>query len=193
MSSEVLKPLSSPTGAMRPPVGKFFTPDGTAHACEVVHISLDGATLHDCEVVPVDARIVIYLDGIGRFAADVIATGEQTMDVRFDRSICKVDALKAHLVRCEIAQIKAERRSHPRVNPKTSFKRLFLPGGEEATCEVNDVSLSSALVRFNTFLPIGARVRIEDYWGQISDRREDGFVVRFDDELDAKAIAKLAG
>ena len=190
MSLEALN-SPSPINAAASHPGRYLAPDKTAHDCVVENLSLDGASLVNCDCVPVGTTIVLYMEGMGRLVANVVASGDNTMDVIFDKAQSKLDPLKAYLSGTNATAIVAERRQHERVNPDNPLKPVRLPDGDIRQCEIADISLSGALVVLDTMLPIGAPVWIGNSPGYVAERREDGIVIRFKEPLDGEALAEL--
>ncbi len=190
MSIEASRPLSAITAATSRP-GRYLAPDKTAHDCVVENLSLDGATLVNCDGAPVGATVVLYVEGLGRLVADVVATGDNSMDVTFDKAQSKLDPLKAYLSGSNPTANGGERRQHPRVNADNPLKPVRLPDGEIRQCEIADISLSGALVVLDILVPIGAPVWIGNSPGYVAERREDGTVIRFKNPLDGEALAEL--
>ena len=189
MSFEALN-AAPPVNPAAPRPGRYLAPDKTAHDCVVESLSLDGATLVNCDGAPVGSTIVLYMDGLGRLVANVVASDGGTMDVVFDKAQSRLDPLKACLAGGATA-IVDERRQHQRVNPQNPLKPVRLPDGNVKQCEIADISLSGALVILDELLPIGAPVWIGNWRGHVAERREDGTVIRFKDALDGEALAEL--
>jgi len=190
MSVTELIPLASTTEACARS-GRFLTPDKSIHDCKIRNFTLTGAVLTDCKTVADNTPITLYVDGIGRFKATVTGSFDSEMEIRFDLSRCKPKALKSLFAKDDEAQSAADRRRHTRTKPQTIAKVLSLPDGQTMECEVADVSLSGALVKLDICLPIGAIVQIDGCPARVVDRREDGLVLRFADELDVATMSQL--
>ena len=169
--------------------GRFLTPDNVARPCEVRNLRGDGASLSVRDTVAEDTPIVLYIHGIGRRQARVIAAYERGMDVCFVQSGRARREAVGDASECDRAIV--ERRRHERINPANRRHSILLPGGETHACDIVDVSQSGVLVSLDRLLPIGAIVEIAGLAGRVSDRREDGTVIKFEDDPDQAKLAQL--
>ncbi len=190
MSFEALSPVL-PNNVVNSLAGRYLTSDKTAHDCLVENLSLDGATLVNCDCAPQGARIVLYMEGMGRLVADVVTSGDNIMDVTFDQACSNLDPLKAGLAGTSRTIIADERRLQQRFNPDNPLKPVRLPHGETRQCEVSDISLSGALIQLDVLVPIGAQVWLGNSPAYVAERREEGTVIRFKEPLDGEALAEL--
>jgi len=103
---------------------RFLASDRTARPCEVRNLCEDGASLSGCEIMAEDTPIVLYIHGVGRREALVVAAYAVGMDVRFLPS-----ALTRRTgVGGAPAGQGAERRRHERVSASSPYRSILLPG-----------------------------------------------------------------
>jgi len=82
------------------------------------------------------------------------------------------------LVRRDRGLAAAERR-HTRFEPRDKSAHFSLPGGQEQTCEVIDISLSGAGLRSRVKPSIGSPVTLGRMRGRVVRHFEEGFAIEF--------------
>jgi hypothetical protein len=162
--------------------GKVFLPDIEATLdCFVTNLSVGGAGLW-CEVaLPVEAPLVLYIDGFGRF--DGIATHAQNGEagVKFSCQEAKRHRLEDDLiafVQSGMKTVTRLRRSERAVAPVPigHFRR---ESGEAIPCEVQDISLRGASLKTRQRPAVGEVVHLGQTRGWVVRHSEDGVGVQF--------------
>jgi hypothetical protein len=161
--------------------GKLFVPaEQITVDCQVVNLSAGGAGVHCDAPPPLDAFVVLYIQGFGRFEGVTTRYTSGELGLRFACKEAKRQRLLADLVGfvCDGVLPSARPRRGPRVI-STSSCRLTLATGEETCCETIDVSLQGASLRTTVRPPIGGLVHLGKTCGRVVRHHEDGIAIQF--------------
>jgi PilZ domain-containing protein len=172
--------------------GRLFIPaEARESRCTVSNLSPGDAVI-DCEVVPeVDAPIVLYIDGFGRFEGSVTRFEESSVCVRFNCTPLKRERIAEQLtlfLNKNIVEGSALRR-HERA-PAKGFTRFTRADGQLVRCEVLDLSTSGVSVKSDVRPPIGEYVLIGQMAGRIARHHETGVGIEFVGGLVERATAE---
>lgn len=161
--------------------GRLFVPlDGREAGCTIVDMSPVGAQVA-CEFVPdVGTQVVLYIEGLGRFEADVSRKVEGRFGVRFHISALKKGRVAEQL---DLLLNRGEGdepvlRRHERT-ATTGFAHFTRANGEHIACEVLDLSLSGVSLKTATKPRIGEAVVIGQMSGRVVRHHESGIAVEF--------------
>jgi hypothetical protein len=162
--------------------GKVFLPDTEAILdCFVTNLSVGGAGLWCEALLPVEAPLVLYIDGFGRF--DGIATHVENGEagVKFSCQEAKRRRLEDDLIafiQGGMKPVTRLRRSERAVTvvPIGHFRR---EGGEAIPCEVRDISLRGASLKTRQRPAVGEVVHLGQTRGWVVRHSEDGIGVQF--------------
>lgn len=161
--------------------GRFLlVADAREAACTVGDMSAGGASVITDEAVPEGARVVLYVDGLGRFEGHSIRSDESGFSMSFVCSANKrertAEFLTVHINRALVGD--AEIRRHDR-GPGQGFTRFTRASGEQVRCEVVDLSLSGVSLRTHIAPPIGEHVLIGHMAGRVVRHLTDGIAIQF--------------
>lgn len=163
--------------------GRLYIPATNEEAsCTVEDISPgDAALLCELKHDP-EGRAIIYLEGLGRFEGPVLRHKPGGFVMTFTCSIQKrdklADQLTLELNRHRLAE--GDLRPHERVETLmgnlTQFTRST---GDQARCEVVDLTLTGVTVRAEVKPPVGEHILVGHRAGRVAVHRDDGFGVEF--------------
>ncbi len=161
--------------------GKLFVPaDGRESACKVTDLSPGGARV-ECELpVEQDSRIVLYIDGFGRFEGTIARRDGYGFGVKFVCTALKrertAELLTLFMNRSLIDETDLRRHDRTPTKGLTRFTRV---DGEIVPCEVLDLSVSGISVRTDIRPPLGEFVLIGQMAGRVARHHEDGIGIEF--------------
>lgn len=166
--------------------GRFMLPDMSEHACQVVGISLDGASFVTSVPVPPGLPIVAYLEEVGRIEATSAESTAGGFNVTFALTGARRDRFETRLkwlVQKESGQSAADRR-HTRYEPRDKQSQITMPDGQEYACEVVDISLSGAAVKVEVMPSLGTYILLGKMRGRVVRYLENGIAIEFVKLLD---------
>jgi hypothetical protein len=162
--------------------GKLFVPaEEVALDCTIVNLSAGGAGLYCPEPPPLDAFVVLYVDGFGRFEAVTACFTKGELHLKFLCKEAKRKRLEQDLARfvseggCGVTRM----RRHPRSAASKQFSRITRADGESVTCELLDVSLQGALLKTDMRPPIGEVIHLGQTRGWVVRHQDDGVGIQF--------------
>jgi len=163
--------------------GRLFVPaEEVTLECRIVNLSAGGAGVECEEPPPLNAFVVLYVDGFGRF--DCVATrfvkGE--LGLRF---VCK-EAKRQRLVEdlSSFVQTGATRKTRLRLYPRLpseSDTHFTHASGVTAPCQVVDISLQGLSLRTAMRPPIGEMITMGLTHGRVVRHLDDGIAIQFID------------
>jgi hypothetical protein len=162
--------------------GKVFLPDTeTTLDCFVTNLSVGGAGLWCEEVLPVEAPLVLYIDGFGRFDGLAIRAENGEAGIKFSCQEAKRRRLEDDLiafVQGGMKPVTRLRRSERAIAPVPigHFRR---EGGEAIPCEVRDISLRGASLKTRQRPAVGEVVHLGQTRGWVVRHSDDGIGVQF--------------
>jgi hypothetical protein len=180
-------PAAGATGAVKQTLfGRFMLPDMSEHPCQVVGISLDGATFLTSQKVTPGLPIVAYLEEVGRIEATSSTEIDGGFLVTFSLTGARRDRFETRLkwlVQKEHGQSIEDRR-HTRYEPREKQSQLTMPDGREYNCEVVDISLSGAAIKVDVMPSLGTYVLLGKMRGRVVRYLENGVALEFVKLLD---------
>ena len=186
MSALALNSETSPTAdALKGVVfGRFMLPDMSEHACQVLDLTLDGATFITSDVPPMGLAIVAYLEDLGRVE---VISGDSCARW-FPGHLCRdrhaAGTLAAtHQISGERADGAPDHRRHPRFEPKDKHSSITLPDGRNYNCEVIDISVSGAAIKTDVMPAMGTYLMVGKMKGRVVRYLENGFAIEFIKQL----------
>jgi hypothetical protein len=158
----------------------LFDADERVHACTVMDISPGGARIAcDC-VLPVESCVVLYVEGIGRFNAFVIRSGDGETGLFFvchDERRLDVQEQLARLMEGG-AQAPTRLRRHAR-QAANAFGYFARANGQLVQCHVLDISLHGLSVQTPTRPPIGEILDLGGAQGRVTRHHDGGIGIQF--------------
>ena len=177
--------VSLPQDALKGIVfGRFMLPDMSEHACQVLDLTMTGATFITSDVPPAGLAIVAYLEDLGRvevlsgepvsggFRITYAATG-----MRLERLHQRIKYLM------DRASGAPDQRRHPRFEPKDKHSSITLPDGRTYNCEVLDISVSGAGIKTDVMPAMGTYLMVGKMKGRVVRYLENGFAIEFMKQL----------
>jgi hypothetical protein len=162
--------------------GKVFLPDTEATLdCFVTNLSVGGAGLWCEQALPMEAPLVLYIDGFGRFEGTATRAENGEAGVKFACQEAKRRRLEDDLiafVQGGMKPVTRLRRSERAITnvPIGHFRR---EGGEAIPCEVHDISLRGAALKTRQRPAVGEVVHLGQTRGWVVRHTGDGIGVQF--------------
>jgi PilZ domain len=165
--------------------GRFMLPDMSEHACQVLDLTLEGATFITSDVPPLGLAIVAYLEDLGRvevLSGDPIPGG---FKITYAATGTRLERLQQRITYLmERADGAPDQRRHPRFEPKDKHSSITMPDGRSYACEVLDISISGAGIKTDVMPSLGTFLMVGKMKGRVVRYLENGFAIEF-----AKQIA----
>ena len=186
MSALALNADRSPShGALNAVVfGRFMLPDMSEHACQVLDLTLEGATFITTDVPSVGLAIVAYLEDLGRVE---VISGEAVpggFRIRYAATGMRLERLHQRIkYLMERADGAPDQRRHPRFEPKDKHSSITLPDGRSYNCEVLDISVSGAAIKTDVMPAMGTYLMVGKMKGRVVRYLENGFAIEFMKQL----------
>jgi hypothetical protein len=161
--------------------GRLFVPNENREAhCKVLDMSPGGARI-GADVVPVPGvKVVLYIDGFGRFEGQVARPMEGGFGVEFSCSAHKrervAEQLTLYLNGGSLED--ASMRRHDRT-PTKGMARFTRANGDVVNCEVLDLSLSGVSLITEIRPPVGEFVLIGQMAGRVARHHDTGVGIEF--------------
>ncbi len=161
--------------------GKLFVPgSGQESTCKILDLSPGGAQLQ-CELaLEVETKLVLYIEGFGRFEGTVVRLDGTGFGVRFACTSLKRERTTEQLTLFMNRSLvdDADLRRDDRT-PTKGLTRFTRADGQLVACEVLDLSLSGISVRTDIRPPLGEFVLIGQLAGRVARHHEDGIGIEF--------------
>lgn len=162
--------------------GRIFVPgDGREGECRVVEMSPGGAQVVSDIIPESGTYIVLYVEGFGRFDAEVVRSEWDRFAASLRCSAMKQDRVAELLGHIQTRDGTASRtalRRHERVAGQ-GIAHYTNSDGESVACEVVDLSLSGVSLKTTMRPAIGEIVMIGQTSGRVVRHHETGFAVEF--------------
>lgn len=160
--------------------GRFMLPDMSEHACQVLDLTLEGATFITSDVPPLGLAIVAYLEDLGRvevISGHPIPGGFQ---IKYAATGSRLERLQQRITYLmERADGAPDQRRHPRFEPKDKHSSITMPDGRSYSCEVLDISVSGAGIKTDVMPALGTYLMIGKMKGRVVRYLENGFAIEF--------------
>jgi hypothetical protein len=160
--------------------GRFMLPDMSEHACQVLDLTLEGATFITSDVPPLGLAIVAYLEDLGRvevISGNPIPGGFQ---IKYAATGARLERLQQRITYLmERADGAPDQRRHPRFEPKDKHSSITMPDGRSYNCEVLDISVSGAGIKTDVMPALGTYLMIGKMKGRVVRYLENGFAIEF--------------
>jgi hypothetical protein len=162
--------------------GKLFVPaEDSTLECTIVNLSTGGAGIYCPEPPPLDAFVVLYVDGFGRFDGVTTRYVKGELGLRFvckDARRKKLEDDLADFVKHGMTSVTRLRR-HKRKSTDAAIDFFTLADGSPVACEVLDISFQGARLK-TAFKPaIGDLVRLGQTQAWVVRHDQDGIGVQF--------------
>ncbi len=172
--------------------GRFMLPDHSEHPCRIGGITPDSAEIITDARIENGARIVAYIDEIGRVEGVAEAVRGEGFTLVFSLTPARREKIVRRLewLSGNARGENAEQRRHPRYQPKDSKSAITLADGRSYPCEVLDISLSGASVRTHVLPAIGTHVMLGKTHGRVVRHHENGLGVEFVRPIDQNTLRR---
>jgi hypothetical protein len=162
--------------------GKLFVPAEEATLdCTVINLSLGGAGLYCPEPPPLDAFVILYVEGFGRFECVTTRFVKGELGLKF---LCK-DAKRKRLeqdlaafVRDGVVGVTRLRR-HPRAATANKSCEFTRADGQREACELQDISFQGAMLKTAARPAIGEVIQLGQTRGWVIRHHKEGIGVQF--------------
>lgn len=161
--------------------GKLFNPtSGREMPCLVIEMSAGDALVRADLALRAGEKLVLYVDGLGRFEGAVARVDGFSFGIRFSSTFAKRERTAEQLtvyINRDLVDDKTLRR-HERilVSGSVQMVRAIEPG---SLCEVTDISLSGLSVRTDVRPPVGEFVLIGPLAARVARHTASGLGLEF--------------
>jgi hypothetical protein len=162
--------------------GKLFVPaEERTLDCIVMNLSVSGAGIQCEEPPPLDAFVVLYMDGFGRFDGVTVRYVKGELGLKFLLKDAKRQRLEQDLevfVRegmSGVAHLHRDRRTAT----STRINSFICPDGSKASCSIADISLQSATLKTLARPAIGEAIQLGGTTAWVIAHHEQGIDVQF--------------
>jgi hypothetical protein len=164
--------------------GRFMLPDMSEHACQVLDLSLEGATFVTSDIPPPGLAIVAYLEDLGRVEVLSGATAPGGFKVKYAATGSRLERLQQRIKYImDRAAGAPDNRRHPRFEPKDKHSSIMMPDGRSYSCEVLDISVSGAGIKTDVMPALGTYLMVGKMKGRVVRYLENGFAIEFIKQL----------
>jgi hypothetical protein len=166
--------------------GRFMLPDMSEHACQVLDLTMQGATFITNDVPPPGMAIVAYLEDLGRVEVLSGSPVQGGFTVSYAATGARLDRLKQRIqYLMDRADGAPDHRRHPRFEPKDKHSSIMMPDGRSYSCEVLDISVSGAGIKTDVMPALGTYLMVGKMKGRVVRYLENGFAIEFVKQLSA--------
>jgi hypothetical protein len=167
--------------------GKLFVPaEEETLDCTVVNLSTGGAGLYCPELPPLDAFVVLYVDGFGRFEGVTTRYEEGRLGLKFICKEAKRKRLEQDLaVFIQEGMVGITRlRRYPRAATANTASSFIRANGEAVSCELQDVSFQGAMLKTDVRPPVGEVIHLGQTRGWVVRHHQEGIGVQFQQRME---------
>ncbi|HMH65698.1 MAG TPA: PilZ domain-containing protein [Rhizomicrobium sp.] len=168
--------------------GKLFVPaEKSTLECIIINLSVGGAGIHCPEPPPLDAFVVLYVEGFGRFDGVTTRYVNGELGLKFVCKEAKRKRLEQDLesfVKEGMTSVTRLRR-HRRNPVNTSIVFFSRADGSQAACKLMDLSFQGAMLKTHVRPPIGEIVHLGQTRGWVVRHHEQGIGVQFQQPFEA--------
>jgi hypothetical protein len=168
--------------------GRFMLPDMSEHACQVLDLTMEGATFITSDVPPPGMAIVAYLEDLGRVEVLSQAAVQGGFTVTYAATGARLERLRQRIqYLMDRADGAPDHRRHPRFEPKDKHSSITMPDGRSYSCEVLDISVSGAGIKTDVMPSLGTYLMVGKMKGRVVRYLENGFAIEFIKQVSAVA------
>lgn len=162
--------------------GKIFFPDRQyEEECLVCDLSPDGAGLKSSCSGAAGAKVILYVDGLGRFEGTIARHDRLRVGIKFkcsDVKRARIADLIASFVELGAATSNSVR-DRARQPGGVALHYFVLPSGVTTRCEIVDIALSGASLRTDERPPVGETISFGKTAAMVVRHTECGIAVSF--------------
>lgn len=162
--------------------GQLFFPERNQEdSCQIIDFSPSGACLKSAALAPIGTRVVLYVDGFGRYEGSVVWRNRTMFGVQFrcspSRRSRTAEQLAVFLANGGKQSIGLRRTL--RFHEPPDLHQIVTSRGERMPCELIDIALGGAALKSSYRAEIGELIRFGECTGRVMRHCTDGFVVEF--------------
>lgn len=178
--------MANPSATQGLVFGRFMLPDLSEHACQVIDLSVEGATFITPSVPPQGQLIVAYIEEIGRVEAITAAAKPGGFSIAFNLKGPRLERFKQRVewLQQRGAGDTSDSRRHSRYEPTDKVSQVTLPDGRVYNCEVLDISVSGAGIKTEVVPSVGTYLMLGKMRGRVVRYLEHGVAIEFVKQLD---------
>jgi hypothetical protein len=174
--------------------GRYMLPDMTEHACQVVDVTLEGATFMTANVPPMGQALVAYLEEIGRVEVMSAAVVQGGFRVDYTLQGARLERLQQRINFLRNKDGGApDGRRHARYEPTEKVSQISLPDGRVYNCEVLDISISGAAIKTEVMPSVGTFLMLGKMRGRVVRYLDQGVAIEFVKQLERAQMPPVAG
>ncbi len=161
--------------------GRYMLEDRREFECQTVDMSPGGVAFFAPIKPSIGARVVAYLDDLGRIEGIVVRHIENGFALALRASAQKRDKLADQLTWITNRQTLGlpDDRRHERIAPRNQRSILVTQDGHERVIKLIDVSLSGAAMKIDTRPPLGSMVTVGGAPARVVRHFDGGIAVEF--------------
>jgi hypothetical protein len=161
--------------------GRQFEPAQNREVtCKIADISPGGARVLSGIVPPPGTRLVVYIEGFGRFDGSIARAAEDGFGLEFTCTALKRERVAADLAHYvgggSLENFPVRRHERARRNGAASFTRA---NGDVVPCTMLDFSLSGVSLATTLRPPVGEIVLISQIAGRVARHHDNGIAIEF--------------
>jgi hypothetical protein len=165
--------------------GRFMLPDMSEYPCQVVDVTMEGATFMAASVPPVGQSLVAYLEEIGRVEALSTEAVPGGFKIVFSLQGARLERLQQRIMWLRNKDEGApDGRRHARFEPTEKVSQIILPDGRVYNCEVLDISVSGAAIKTEVMPSVGTFLMLGKMRGRVVRYLENGVGIEFVKQLE---------
>jgi hypothetical protein len=171
---------------------QIFRPDtDEVVRCAIANLSAGGAGIACASRLPLGARIVLYIDGFGRFEAVVVRHADGILGVAFVCGALKRERLARGIAEYELTGTKSPTslRRQPR-RPLLENGYFLRPDGKKVRYDAVDVSMHGISVITDERPPVGEILNLGKCFGRVSRHHQLGIAIEFVDSQNPPPVLK---
>lgn len=174
--------------------GRFMLPDMTEHACQVIDVTMNGATFMSEIIPPRGQTIVAYLEDIGRIEAVIGSSVSGGFQISFALQGSRLERLQHRIQGLrDINKNSPDSRRHARFEPSEKVSQIVLSDGRVYACEVLDISISGAAVKTEVMPSVGTFVMLGKMRGRVVRYLDQGVAIEFVKQLALAQMPAVTG
>jgi hypothetical protein len=162
--------------------GKLFVPaEERTVDCTIVNLSVSGAGIHCEEPPPLDAFVVLYVDGFGRFEGVATRYCDGELGLKFVCKEAKRKRLEQDLevfVREGMSGVTHLHRDRRAAGARIDYF-IICADGSKASCSLADISLQSMTLKTLARPAIGEPILLGNTKGWVVAHHQQGIDVQF--------------
>lgn len=160
--------------------GRFMREDKSEFICELIDVSVNGASMTSPVAVDVGERIIVDFEHLGSLEGTVVRSSGSGFALRFDVSPTKMERLAEKLTwlinRHDLGDLDVRKAERHR-SGKTVLLRL--EDGQEIECELIDISVTGASLATTWHPPIGSIVKVGRQSATVRRHHDAGIGIEF--------------